>query len=280
MSESSLSPLDFYELKHVKTIKVKTQDEKLKKKRTLLYQNKEMLEKEYLQLNQSCDCSECGKGSKYFEMIKKQYPFIESRWQRRKRILKRFKAVINAIIFILIYKMEAIIKFRKRMHILKAVRNLTTIKKPQIVGPANIQPQPVLQIPQQHQAQRIKTNPENDDNLIHIIQSHGKEPRRSQIFQYMTKMLKNSNHKSEINLKPLSSLNRKSLQLTNIKSITQTSFSPHTHSHYQSNLIPYSHFHRDSIKKNNKDSQKINNKDLVKLIDSMKVKHRIIQCKK
>ncbi|CAD8059685.1 unnamed protein product [Paramecium sonneborni] len=280
MSESSLSPLDFYELKHVRTIKVNQKDLKFQKKRTLLYQNKEMLEKEYLKLNQSCNCSECGKGSKYFEMIKKLYPFNESRWQKRKRILRRFKAVINAIIFILTYKMEAIKKFRKRMHILKAVRNLTTMKKPQQLGPAYIQPQPIILVPQSHQSQRIKTTPENDDALTHLIQSHGKEPRRSQISQYMTKMLKDSNQKSEIYLKPLSYLNRKSFQSTNTKSITQTSFSPQTHSHYQSSLVPYSNFHKDSIKKIQKDSQKFNNRDLVKIIDSMKVKHRIIQCKK
>ncbi|CAD8144809.1 unnamed protein product [Paramecium octaurelia] len=283
MSESSLSPIDFCDLKHVRTIQVNRQEERFQKKRTLLYQNKEMLEKEFLKLNQSCDCSECGKGSKYFEMIKKQYPFNESRWQKRKRVLRRFKAVINAIIFILTYKMEAIKKFRKRMHILKAVRNLTTIRKPQAIVPPHLQPQPVLLIPQSHQSHRIKTAPENDDAFQHQIQSHGREPRKSQVSQYITKMFKDANPKQEIYLKPLCGINRKSFQSTNAKSITQTSFSPHTHSHYQSfqaSLLPYSHFHKDSIKKSNKDSSKQNNKDIVKIIDSMKVKHRIIQCKK
>ncbi|CAD8141942.1 unnamed protein product [Paramecium pentaurelia] len=278
--EASLSPLDFYELKHVRTIKVNTQAERIQKKRTLLYQNREMLEKEYQILNQSCNCSECGKGTKYFEMIKKQYPFNESRWQKRKRILKRFKAVINAIIFILTYKMEAIKKFRKRMHLLRAVRNLTTLRKPQSVVPAHLQPQPVLLLPQSHQSQRLKTAPDNHDSFGHQILSHGRESRKSHISQYMTKMLKDTNPKLEVYLKPLSIVNRKSFQSTNAKSITQTSFSPHTHCHFQSSLIQQSHFHKDSNKQTNKDYYKMNNRDLVKLIDSMKVKHRFIKCKK
>ncbi|CAK88066.1 unnamed protein product (macronuclear) [Paramecium tetraurelia] len=280
MSETSISPLDFYELKHVRTIKDNTQAQRIQKKKTLLYQNKEMLEKEYQILNQSCNCSDCGKGSKYFEIIKKQYPFKESRWQKRKRILKRFKAVINAIIFILTYKMEAIKKFRKRMHLLKAVRNLTTLRKPQPIVPAHLQPQPVLLIPQSHQSQRVKTASDFHDPFYPQILSHGKEPRKSQITQYMTKMLKDTNPKLEVYLKPLSIFNRKSFQSSNAKSITQTSFSPHTHSHFQSGLLPQSHFHKDSIKQISKDYYKLNNKDLLKLIDSMKVKHRLIKCKK
>lgn len=55
---------------------------------------------------------------------------------KRRRILKRFKAAGNAILFILTYKMDAIKKFRKRMHILRAVRNLTTIRK----NPIHIHP--------------------------------------------------------------------------------------------------------------------------------------------
>ena len=56
-----------------------------------------MLEKEYQILNQSCNCSECGKGTKYFEMIKKQYPFNESRYQYIKLKMAETKKNIKEI---------------------------------------------------------------------------------------------------------------------------------------------------------------------------------------
>lgn len=37
MSEASLSPLDFYELKHIRTIKINKDAERIYKKRTILY---------------------------------------------------------------------------------------------------------------------------------------------------------------------------------------------------------------------------------------------------
>lgn len=60
MSERSQSPNDYYELKHVRTLKIAPAETTLKKKRTLLYTNKEKLERDYIKTNLSCDCSECG----------------------------------------------------------------------------------------------------------------------------------------------------------------------------------------------------------------------------
>lgn len=60
MSERSDSPNDYYELKHVRTLKINPPESIKMKKRTLLYTNKEKLDKEYIKTNLSCDCSDCG----------------------------------------------------------------------------------------------------------------------------------------------------------------------------------------------------------------------------
>ncbi|CAD8140010.1 unnamed protein product [Paramecium pentaurelia] len=276
MSESSLSQNDFYELKHVRTLKDNPSKFSQQKKQTQFYLNQAMLEKEYIKTDLSCDCTECGKCSQFSETIKKQYPFCETRWQKRKRILKRFKAAINAIIFILSYKVEAIKKFRKRMHILRAVRNLTTLKKSQITASTHLQPQPMISIPHSRQSQRIKTTPDEETFLHHIVNS-AREPRKSQVSQYMNKMLKDVIPKSEVHLKPLSYLNQKKIQQNNAKSINQASFSQHNYSQVTTNSQKYTTLHLEQIMNN---QYKMNNKDLLKLIDSLKVRHRIIRCKK
>ncbi|CAK75019.1 unnamed protein product (macronuclear) [Paramecium tetraurelia] len=276
MSESSLSQNDFYELKHVRTLKDNPSKFLSKKKQTQFYLNRAMLDKEYIKTDLSCECSECGKCSQFSETIKKQYPFCETRWQKRRRIFKRFKAATNAIIFILSYKVEAIKKFRKRMHILKAVRNLTTLKKSQISAPTQLQQQPLISIPHSRQSQRIKTTPDEETFFHHVINS-AREPRKSQVSIYMNQMLKNVIPKSEIHLKPLSYLNQKQIKQNNAKSITQASFSHHNYSQVTSNPQKCPTVHMEQIVNN---QYKTNNKDLLKLIDSLKVRHRIIRCKK
>ncbi|CAD8138951.1 unnamed protein product [Paramecium octaurelia] len=276
MSETYLSLNDFYEMKHVRTLKNRLSNLSQKKKLTQFYLNKAMLEKEYIKTNLSCDCTECGKCNQFIRTIKKQYPFNGTRWQKRKRVLKRFKAAINAIIFILSYKVETIKKFRKRMHILKAMRNLTTVKKSQITASTHQQHYPIISIPQSRQSLRIKTTPDDETFYRHTATS-GREPRKSQVSLYMDKMLKDVIPKFVAHLKPLSYLNQKLIKQNNAKSITQASFSHFNYLQVQSNSQRLPTVHVESIVNN---QYKMNNKDLLKLIDSLKVRHRIIRCKK
>ncbi|CAK85408.1 unnamed protein product (macronuclear) [Paramecium tetraurelia] len=284
MSETYLSLNDFYEFKHVRTLKNRLSNLSQKKKLTLFYLNKAMLAKEYVKTNLSCDCTEFGICNQFIRRIKKQYPFNGTRylinkiqrWQRRKKVLKRFKAAINAILFILSYKVETIKKFRKRMHILKAMRNLTTIKKSQITVFNHQQHKPIISIPQSRQSLRIKTTPD-DETFFHHTANSAREPRKSQVSLYMDKMLKDVIPKFVAHLKPLSYLNQKLIKQNSAKSITQASFSQFNNLQVQSNLQRFPTVHVESIANN---QYKMNNKDLLKLIDSLKVRHRIIRCKK
>lgn len=59
MSERLLSPSDYCELKHVKTITYKHASN-IKKGRTILYYTTDDLESDLNKCNITCDCSECG----------------------------------------------------------------------------------------------------------------------------------------------------------------------------------------------------------------------------
>ncbi|CAD8086396.1 unnamed protein product [Paramecium primaurelia] len=108
MSERSLSPTDYYELKHVKSIKVN---------QTSIKKNRSIHQKSNLELQ--------------LELNR------QTRYQKKQRILKKLKAIGNAIIFIYLYKMEAIKKWKKKMHHLKLSKNLTILRRPAVLQSVN-----------------------------------------------------------------------------------------------------------------------------------------------
>ncbi|CAD8178567.1 unnamed protein product [Paramecium octaurelia] len=130
MSERSLSPTDYYELKHVKSIKVNQNS--IKKRRSIYQKSNLQLQLESNRCNLSCECSNCGKPNGFQLKIHVELPLKETRYQKKQRILKKFKAVGNAIIFILIYKLEAIKNWKKKMHNLKLSKNLTILRRPAV----------------------------------------------------------------------------------------------------------------------------------------------------
>ncbi|CAD8107098.1 unnamed protein product [Paramecium sonneborni] len=130
MSERSLSPSDYYQLKHAKSIVINQVS--FKKRRSIRYKNNHLFQLELNRCNLSCQCSNCGKSIGFQLKIQGELPLKETCYQKKKRILKKFKAIGNAIIFILIYKLEAIKKWKKKIHILKAARNLTIIRRPAV----------------------------------------------------------------------------------------------------------------------------------------------------
>ncbi|CAD8202190.1 unnamed protein product [Paramecium pentaurelia] len=269
MSERSLSPSDYYELKHVKTITYQ-HTSNFKKGRTILYQNTDELENDLNICNLSCDCSECGQLIGFSLKIYRQLPLKETRNQKKKRILRKFKAVGNAIIFILIYKMEAIKRLKKKMHLLRAVRNLT-VRRPAL--PQSIQLLPVQQsikLPQSHDEEIEETV------SIHPFQPIQKGPRQSKISIYMEKMLKDVLPKKEIVLKPLNIVNNALSKGNKYKHIKCNSQSSLTHFNYQSQIKPFYEFNRTQAT----NFYQSNNKDILKLIDIMKIKHRVIRVKK
>ncbi|CAD8118713.1 unnamed protein product [Paramecium sonneborni] len=269
MSDRSLSPSDYYELRHVKTITYKHASN-IKKGRTILYQSTDQLENDLNKCNLSCDCSECGQLIGFSLKVHRELPLKETRNQRKKKILRRFKAVGNAIIFILAYKMEAIKRLKKKMHLLKAVRNLT-VRRPALLQSVHLLPvqQPIKQ-QQSHEEELDETV------SIHPIQPIQKGPRKSKISIYMEKMLKDVIPKKEVILKPLSILNNalsKNNQKGHIKCnshFTQTQFN------FQSQIKPFYVLNRTQAT----NFYQSNNKDIIKMIDIMKVKHRVIRIKK
>ncbi|CAD8197537.1 unnamed protein product [Paramecium octaurelia] len=147
MSERSLSPSDYHEFKHAKSIMViKTSFKKRRSIRCKVNQ-KFQLELELNRCNLSCECTNCGKPVGFQLKIHGELPLKETRYQKKKRVLKRFKAIGNAILFILIYKLEAIKKWKKKMHILRAARNLTIIRRPAVLQSVHLLPnlQPMKQ---------------------------------------------------------------------------------------------------------------------------------------
>ncbi|CAD8203985.1 unnamed protein product [Paramecium octaurelia] len=269
MSERSVLPSDYYELKHVKAIAY-TQTSNIKKGRTILFHNRDEAENDLNKCNLSCDCSECGQLIGFSLKVHRELPLKETRNQKKKKILRRFKAVGNAIIFILMYKMEAIKKMKKKMHLLKAVRNLT-VRRPAL-------PQQMQLLPVQ---QSIKIPQSRDEEFeetvsIHPFQPFQKGPRQNKISIYMQRMLKDVQPKKEVILKPLNILNnalgkgnkKRHVKCNSESSLTQfncqTQFKPSC----ETNRTYATNFYQS------------NKKDILKLIDIMKVKHRVIRVKK
>ncbi|CAD8196695.1 unnamed protein product [Paramecium pentaurelia] len=269
MSERSLSPSDYYELKHVKSITYK-HTSNVKKGRTILYQSTDKFESDLNKCNLSCDCSECGQLVGFSLKLHRELPLKETRNQKKKKTLRRFKAVGNAIIFILTYKMEAIKRLKKKMHLLRAVRNLT-VRRPAVVQSVHLLPvqQPIKQ-PQSRDEEFEETV------SIHPFQPTQKGPRKSKISIYMEKMLKDVLPKKEIGLKPLSILNdalSKNKKKRHIKCNSQLSL---TQFNCQSQIKPFGELNKTQAT----NFYQSNNKDILKLIDIMKVKHRVIRVKK
>lgn len=79
MSDRSLSPSDYYELKHVKTINYKHASN-IKKGRTILYQSTDQFENDLNKCNLSCDCSECGQLIGFSLKLHRELPLKETRY--------------------------------------------------------------------------------------------------------------------------------------------------------------------------------------------------------
>ncbi|CAK87183.1 unnamed protein product (macronuclear) [Paramecium tetraurelia] len=138
MSERSLSPTDYHELKHVKSIKVPQTS--IKKRRSIYQKSNLELQLELNRCNLSCECSNCGKPGGFQLKTHGELPLKETRYQKKQRILKKLKAIGNAIIFILIYKLEAIKNWKKKMHNLKLSKNLTILRRPAVLQTGNLLP--------------------------------------------------------------------------------------------------------------------------------------------
>ncbi|CAD8100595.1 unnamed protein product [Paramecium sonneborni] len=138
MSDRSLSPSDYYQLKHAKSIMINQAS--YKQTRSIHQKNQQLLLLELNKCNLTCRCSNCGNPIGFQLKILGELPLKETSYQKKKRILKKLKAIGNAIIFILIYKQEAIKNWKKKMHMLKAARNLTIIRRPALQQSGHLLP--------------------------------------------------------------------------------------------------------------------------------------------
>ncbi|CAD8197535.1 unnamed protein product [Paramecium octaurelia] len=134
-------------------------------------------------------------------------------------------------------------------------------------------------------SQNILQNSQDEEILLNesqqnpFYQSYQKGPRKSQIQQYLEKMLKNVEQKQvvikkENNFKPLSILNEeinKSKTKFHFRSNSQLSLT-----NYQSQFIPYF----EQVRTTTNSSYYNNKKDCLKLIDLMKNKNKVIKIKK
>ncbi|CAK88695.1 unnamed protein product (macronuclear) [Paramecium tetraurelia] len=135
-------------------------------------------------------------------------------------------------------------------------------------------------------SQNIQQNSQDEEILLlnesqqnPFYQSYQKGPRKSQVQQYLEKMLKNVEQKNviikkETNFKPLSILNEeinKSKTKFHFRSNSQLSLT-----NYQSQFIPYF----EQVRTTTNSSYHNNKKDCLKLIDLMKNKNKVIKIKK
>ncbi|CAD8100596.1 unnamed protein product [Paramecium sonneborni] len=131
-------------------------------------------------------------------------------------------------------------------------------------------------------SQNLLFNSQNEDIVLNESlnqQIYQKPPRKSQVQQYLEKMLKTMDQKQIINqkdknIKPLSIFNEelnKSKSKFHFRTCSQPSLT-----NYQSQFLPY----YDQFRTTTNSSYQYNKKDCLKLIDLLKNKNKVIKIRK